>query len=172
MKTTDKFTEDMAYLVGFSPYGFQLVGPDGITEQSGNGGYGCMAQNETLPSGPYAPSSQYTGKVVLDSRNATRGDPSSGWRRLSLVGVVFLIPNSLSECSRALFELPRPWLCGTKVTPHAGRFTRPSRTPPICGVQPSRVSAKTTTCCQSHPYPPVSYPSTRRGLIVCYAPFT
>lgn len=69
VKTTDKFTEDIAYVVDFSPFAFQFVGPDGITEPSGDGGYGCMAQNEVLPSGPYAPSSQYTGKVVLDSKN-------------------------------------------------------------------------------------------------------
>jgi hypothetical protein len=52
---------------------FEVVGPDGITDahlETGPG-HGCLPDREELPGSPYAASSNYVGKVVLDSRYAS-----------------------------------------------------------------------------------------------------
>lgn len=71
IKTTAAFDDDMALGSMINPLSFSVVGPDGITEASGSGGYGCLRDSEQLPPGPWAPSSQYVGKVVVDSRSTT-----------------------------------------------------------------------------------------------------
>lgn len=88
ISTTNEFTEDMAYMVDFSPFSFEVVGPDGLTETSdpGYGVYGCLDGSDFLPMGGLAPSSKYVGVVVLDSKYdkgiivlRIPGDPTSGW---------------------------------------------------------------------------------------------
>lgn len=85
--TTEAFTEDMSYIVDFSPFSFEVVGPDGVTEVSdpGYGVYGCLDGSDFVPLNGLAPASRYAGVVVLDSRyDAGRivlrmpGDPA-GW---------------------------------------------------------------------------------------------
>ncbi|WP_125726651.1 hypothetical protein [Kibdelosporangium aridum] len=67
VKTTDKFTGDNVYSM-LNPYDFSIVGPDGITVQN-TSSTGCVAVSELLPSN-FSPSSQYVGKVVLDTKHA------------------------------------------------------------------------------------------------------
>jgi hypothetical protein len=68
--TTDELTEEMGFLVDFSPFSFQVVGPDGVTETSdpGYGVYGCLKGSNFLPIGSLSPSSRYEGVVLLDSK--------------------------------------------------------------------------------------------------------
>jgi len=49
---------------------FEVVGPDGITDAhlETSAANGCLPDREELPNSPYAASSNYVGKVVLDSR--------------------------------------------------------------------------------------------------------
>ncbi|PRY43298.1 hypothetical protein [Umezawaea tangerina] len=51
---------------------FEVVGPDGITDAhlETSAANGCLPDREELPGSPYAASSNYVGKVVLDSRHA------------------------------------------------------------------------------------------------------
>jgi hypothetical protein len=88
INTTDEFTEDMDYTVDFSPFSFEAVGPDGVTEASdpGYGVYACLDGADFLPLGGLAPSSRYVGVVVLDSKYETGvivlrmpANPASGW---------------------------------------------------------------------------------------------
>ncbi|MCE7002877.1 hypothetical protein LWC34_08535 [Kibdelosporangium philippinense] len=68
MKTTDKFSGHAQYF-SLNPFEFSIVGPDGITIQNTSSSQ-CMAMSEMLPLGNYSPSSQYIGKVVLDTKHA------------------------------------------------------------------------------------------------------
>lgn len=85
--TTEAFTEDMSYVVDFSPFSFEVIGPDGVTEvgDPGYGVYGCLAGSDFVPLDGLAAESRYVGVVVLDTRyTAGRivlrmpGDPA-GW---------------------------------------------------------------------------------------------
>lgn len=88
INTTAAFTKDMAYLFDFSPFSFEVVGPDGVTEASdpGYGVFGCLDGTDFVPVGGMTPSSRYKGVVVLDSKHTSGiivlrmpGDPSGGW---------------------------------------------------------------------------------------------
>jgi hypothetical protein len=69
VKTTDKLTVQDGQMLGLGPYDFFVVGPDGITESAGAGGYGCIKEGLLFPTGPWSPASQYTGVVMLDSKH-------------------------------------------------------------------------------------------------------
>jgi hypothetical protein len=71
VKTTEKFTGDSASF-SINPYDFSVVGPDGITETTsyGSGTYGCLPDSEMLSTSNYAPSSQYVGKVLIDTKHS------------------------------------------------------------------------------------------------------
>lgn len=82
VQTTANYTEDYASLL--DPQDFAIVGPDGVTE-TGNwtvSSYGCT--NNQVPDG-FSPSSKYTYKIALDSKNTSGtlryeiGNASSSW---------------------------------------------------------------------------------------------
>jgi hypothetical protein len=68
VKTTDRFADDQAFFT-VNPYDFSVVGPDGLTETPGPGAYGCLPDSELLPTANYAPSSQYVGKMLVDTKH-------------------------------------------------------------------------------------------------------
>jgi len=88
IETTTDFTDDLSFMVDFSPFSFDIVGPDGVTEPGdpGMGVYMCLRSSGFLPLEGLAPASRYVGVVVLDSRHTKGtlvlrmpGDPTGGW---------------------------------------------------------------------------------------------
>jgi hypothetical protein len=71
VKTTTDMPSEMAPLIGFNGYEFSVIGPDGVTSASADGGYGCMDTNDRLPSAGVSPGSQYQGTVVLDTKHTS-----------------------------------------------------------------------------------------------------
>jgi hypothetical protein len=72
IKTTDLFGPDLVPLFNISPFSWEIIGADGITEASdpGAGAYSCLPTSDLPPAG-LSPSSQYVTTMVLDSRNAS-----------------------------------------------------------------------------------------------------
>jgi hypothetical protein len=84
LKTTTKFTGDRA-LFTINPFDFSIVGPDGVTEtaSSSSSAYNCLPDSELLPASNYAASSQYVGKIIIDTKHSH--------------GIVMLRPPIMSE---------------------------------------------------------------------------